>query len=280
MHDYGSHTDCVAAPVQEEKLYRFHWLAGGGAASNREPGMSWRQIDLGNGLWISKLELSPDFKSKLCYHKQPAMIDFGFILDGQLNHKLKTDVMGGRITASGGLSGIGYFPGYIGVMEVMGGKTLKVLHVHVTPERLNRMVGADIGGMPPDIRFIVEGTVKKDYLSKCRVDPVMQATALDVFNGRYHGIPQCLYLEGKAMELISLQLGRLMSAEINTQHKVSLSRNEKDRILAAHELLVSDLSEPPTLTELADHCCLSQNKLQTGFRELFGGSCLRMLARA
>lgn len=279
MHYDGSHTGGVATPpVEEETLYRLHSLSEGGAVSMREPAMAWRQIDLGNGLWISRLEVSSDFKRKLYYHKQPAMIDFGFILNGQLNHKLETDVLGGRITGRGGLSGIGYFPGHDGVMETLGGKTLNVLHVHVTPERLNRMVGADIGGLPADIRFIVEGAVRKDYLSKNRMDPVMQATALDVFHDKYHGMPQSLYLEGKALELIALQLGRLTAAGMDTKHKVSLSRSEKDRILAAHELLVSDLSKPPTLTELADHFCLSQNKLQTGFRELFGGSvfgCLR-----
>jgi AraC family transcriptional regulator, transcriptional activator of the genes for pyochelin and ferripyochelin receptors len=249
-----------------------------GDCQEREPAAAWQQVDLRDGLWISKLELSPQSGRKLHYHKQPAMIDFGFILGGQLHHNLKTDVMGGRVTAGVGMAGIGYFPGHAGVMEVQEGKTLKVLHVHVTPERLNRMLGAEIGAIPPGFRLIVEGRASGDFMSKNTMDPLMQATALDVFNGRYHGMPQYLYLEGKAMELISLQLGRLMSQGTNQKTRVLLSRNEKQRIRAARDFLVRDLSAPPSLNEIGDSFCLSQNKLQLGFRELYGGSvfgCLR-----
>jgi AraC-like DNA-binding protein len=266
MHQYA------AAPEREKRLYGLRSFTNNKGGQENESAAAWQQVDLCDGLCISKLELPSKFGSRLCYHKQPAMIDFGFILSGRLNHNLKTGVMGGRITARGGMSGIGYFPGHAGVVEVPDGKLLKVLHVHVTPERLNRMVGADIGAMPPDLRFIVEGAARKDYLSKGVMDPVTQAAAQDVFDDRYHGMPQYLYLEAKALELISLQLGRLMSEKIDNQNKASLSRNEMDRIRAARDLLVRDLVSPPTLSQLGKHFCLSRYKLQYGFREMFGGS--------
>jgi AraC family transcriptional activator of pyochelin receptor len=269
---------CAKEPGRETGLYGLRSVTKNGDGRQHESATACQHVDLRDGLCISKLELAFKVGSKLRYHKQPAMIDFGFILSGQVSHKLKTDAMGGRLTAHGGMAGIGYFPGRAGIMEALDGKTLKVLHVHITPERLNRMVGTDIAAMPPNLRPIIEGATRKDYLAKSSMDPGIQVAALDVFNGRYHGIPQCLYLEGKAMELISLQLSRLISVEVNTKNSVPLSRNEKDRILAAHDMLVSDLSAPPSLTELADHFCLSQNKLQTGFHELFGRSvfeCLR-----
>jgi AraC-like DNA-binding protein len=263
---------CVQEIKREKRLYDIHPSFQNGSGGNGDITAAWQQVDLHDGLWLSRLELAPQSASTLCYHKQPAMIDFGFIIGGQLNHKLKTDVMGGQVAAMAGTAGIGYFPGHDGIMEVRNGRPLKVLHVHVTPERLNRMLGADIGAIPPSFRLIVEGTVNRDFMSKRAMDPLMQVTALDVFNGRYHGRPQYLYLEGKALELISLQLGRLMSQEANQKKRALLTRNEKKRIHAARDFLVRDLAAPPTLTTLANAFCLSQNKLQIGFRELHGSS--------
>jgi AraC family transcriptional activator of pyochelin receptor len=263
---------CAEEMRREKRLYDIHPFPQNGVGQQGDADAAWQQVDLRDGLWISKLELPSQPGSKLQYHKQPAMIDFGFIIGGQLNHKLKTEIMGGQVTAGAGMAGIGYFPGHDGVMEVRDGKPLKVLHVHVTPERLNRMLGADIGAMPQGFRLIVEGTANRDFMSKRTMDPLMQVTALDLFNGRYHGMPRYLYLQGKAVELISLQLSRLISGETNKKNEVLLSRNEKKRIRAARDVLVSDLSAPPTLSELAASFYLSQNKLQRGFRELFGGS--------
>ena len=184
---------------KEKRLYDIHPATQTGSGGNGDITAAWQQVDLHDGLWLSRLELVPHSASTLCYHKQPAMIDFGFIIGGQLNHKLKTNVMGGQVAATAGTAGIGYFPGREGVMQVRNGRPLKVLHVHVTPERLSRMLGADIGAMPASFRLIVEGTVNHDFMSKCAMDPLLQATALDVFNGRYHGRPQYLYLEAKAL---------------------------------------------------------------------------------
>jgi AraC-like DNA-binding protein len=263
---------CVKELKREKRLYDIHPATQTGSGGNGDITAAWQQVDLHDGLWLSRLELTPQSASTLCYHKQPAMIDFGFIIGGQLNHKLKTNVMGGQVAATAGTAGIGYFPGREGVMQVRNGRPLMVLHVHVTPERLSRMLGADIGAMPPNFRLIVEGTINRDFMSKRTMDPLMQTAALDVFNGRYHGRPQYLYLEAKALELISLQIGRLMSQEASRKKRALLSSNEKKRIHAARAFLVRDLATPPTLTTLANVFCLSRNKLQIGFRELHGSS--------
>ncbi|MGD9210125.1 MAG: AraC family transcriptional regulator [Desulfobacteraceae bacterium] len=279
MYHYDScGTENMTMLAQKEQLYGLRLLCESRTISEHETDPPWQQIHLQDGLWISKLALSSDFKSKLYYYKQPAMIDFGFVLSGQINHQLYKDSSNKCISMNGGLSGIGYFPGCEGTVVIPNDQNLRILHIHVSPQRLCRMVGKEIGGMPLALRLIIEGRDNREYLLKSKMDPVVQAIVLEVFNGRYYGMPQKLYLKGKSMELISLQLGRLMTAKKDIIPNVLLSDNEKKRIRAAYNLLISDLSTPPSLTDLANQFSLSRNKLQSGFRALFGDSvfeCLR-----
>jgi AraC-like DNA-binding protein len=263
---------------KNKRLYHLRPFSRNLSDSDRHFDEHWQQIELHPGLWISMIECPPGRTFELYYRKQPALIDFGFILSGYLNHHLPNCAEGFSLEASTGLAGIGYFPGIEGVVTVENDLPLKVLHVHVAPERLHRMVQDDIGAMPLGFRSIIEGNTQKEYLSKSKMDPATRSTALEVFNGRFCGLPRGLYLEYKALELITLQLGRLMSEGTNTRIDIGLSCSEKDRIQAAREWLVRDLSAPPTLDKLSRRFGLSQNKLQYGFRALFGDSvfsCLR-----
>jgi AraC-like DNA-binding protein len=279
LHHIDRQEYITKMPWKENKrLYHLRPFSRNVSDSHRHLDAHWQQIELHPGLWISMLRCPPGRTFKCCYFKQPAMIDFGFILSGQFDHKLRKNVADRCIKANDGLSGIGYFPGGKGVVEIPAGKMLQVLHVHVAPERLHRMVQNDIGSMPMNFRSIIEGSTQKAYLSKSNMDPATQSIAFEVFNGRCCGLPRSLFLECKALELITLQLGRLMSRETRTQVNAGLSPSEKDRILAARDWLVRNLSAPPTLDKLGRRFCLSQNKLQYGFRALFGDSvfgCLR-----
>ncbi|WP_166404847.1 helix-turn-helix transcriptional regulator [Desulfonema ishimotonii] len=72
------------------------------------------------------------------------------------------------------------------------------------------------------------------------------------------------------MELISLQLTWLASLGGRQNKQSGLSPAERERIHAARELLVRDMASPPPLSELSQRLCLSINKLEAGFQELFG----------
>jgi AraC-like DNA-binding protein len=106
----------------------------------------------------------------------------------------------------------------------------------------------------------------------------VRAVVLDIFKDRGKRLPKLLFLESKPLELITLQLGGLMAENAGLRLSNALNPNEMERIRAARKWLVQDLLEPPTLRNLENHFCLSHNKLQIGFRALFGNSvfgCLR-----
>ena len=98
----------------------------------------------------------------------------------------------------------------------------------------------------------------------------MQAVAYQMMSGPLPGTPKRLFLEGKAMEFIALQMAWIGGRKGRQSNRPVLSPNERDRIHSAREMLVQDMISPPTLSELSRRVGLSANKLGAGFRQLFG----------
>lgn len=234
--------------------------------------MEMQQIELRPDFWISLLTGPPDRSTAIRYHKKPALIDFGFILSGRLSHRLTDRGKDKRIEGNSGLSGIGFFPDSKGIVTISGNRPVRILHVHISPKRLYERVRDDLDVMPPMFRRVVNDDSGGGYLSKSAMTPAVWATALDIFNDEYKGLPKKLCLECKALELISLRLGSLMAEHAGCQAGKGLCPKERDRIRAAREWLVQDLSSPPSLRDLENRFCLSSNKLQAGFRALFDNS--------
>lgn len=89
-----------------------------------------------------------------------------------------------------------------------------------------------------------------------------------ILNCQYQGVTKQLYLEGKILELISLQIDQLDQTHRKSSPK--LPNKDIDCIYEASEILLQRLSTPPSLTELAKLVGINDRKLKQGFREVFG----------
>lgn len=265
---------------ENKRLYHFRLMSSNPAGTNDCRVNIWQQLELHQGLWMSFLALPANRSVELCHNKQPSMIDFAFILSGHVRHQMYKSNQTKCMNAEEGQSVIGYFPDRNGVVNISIEKPLHILHIHISPERLFQMVHHDLELLPLDFRSITEGNTHKQYQMKAETAPRARAIVLDIINYRFNGLPKGLFLEHKALELISIQIGNIINPQASNSKSdiVRFSRSEKDRVIAAKNFLVQDLSSPPSLSELSRRFCLSQNKLQYGFRMLFGHSvygCLR-----
>ena len=78
-----------------------------------------------------------------------------------------------------------------------------------------------------------------------------------------------LYYKGKAYELLSLYFNR--SEDPNAEQCPFLIDEENVlKIRKAKDIILSRMSEPPTLQELADMVGISLKKLKEGFKEIYG----------
>ena len=97
----------------------------------------------------------------------------------------------------------------------------------------------------------------------------MQLVLQQIMHCPYQGAMKRLYLESKVMELIALRLGQFLEASGGQKRSPSLRADDVERIYRAKEILLQNLTDPPSLATLGRRVALNEHKLKVGFRELF-----------
>ncbi|GBC59673.1 AraC family transcriptional regulator [Desulfonema ishimotonii] len=233
----------------------------------------WNKNELRPGLWLNVIDVKPEKPVIIKYEKKSSLIDFGFVLTGDVRKScrgMSANKMELNNRAGGG--GVSFLPESEGVVEIPGQERIRILHVHVDPGILYSLLQEELDIVPDDFRSVVEGGMQKDYVCLGKMDPAMQTLAHQILHEPLYGIPRRLFLEGKALEFIARQISWMNSRKgLRKQSRGPvLSSGEKERIHAARDLMVQDMSNPPTLSELSRKLCLSINKLESGFQTIFG----------
>ncbi len=85
-----------------------------------------------------------------------------------------------------------------------------------------------------------------------------------------------LFIEGAMLQLIALKAKLFIEGETLAELN-ALPDWEAAQIKAAYKMLVSDLTCPPTLSELSCKVNLGERRLNEGFKKLFGDSAFGIL---
>ena len=80
---------------------------------------------------------------------------------------------------------------------------------------------------------------------------------------------KALYLKGKVYELLSLYFNKNEDTDIE-QCPFLIDEDNIRKIRLAKELILQNISEPPSLQMLSESIGLSLNKLKEGFKQLYG----------
>jgi AraC-like DNA-binding protein len=182
-----------------------------------------------------------------------------------------------EMSNSAGMGGISFIPEPEGTLEVQADNRVLICHVHIDPQVLHSLLQEELDIVPTAFKKILEGCEQKRYVSFGKIDPCVHAIARQILSEPANGIPKQMFLEGKALEFISRQIAWLNSMEGNSPKEPVLSPLERDRIHAAKELLIENLDKPPTLSQLSSRVSLGINKLESGFRNIFGMSVFAFL---
>lgn len=106
------------------------------------------------------------------------------------------------------------------------------------------------------------------YFMSGKTTPGMELVLRQIVNCPYRDYIKRLYLESKALELITLQLEELFNSQ--DPSFVPLNQgNDRACIFYAREILDKYLPQAPTLTELAREVGLNERKLKEGFQQIF-----------
>lgn len=120
------------------------------------------------------------------------------------------------------------------------------------------------------LRQFLESDKRQRFYQPLGILPSAVSQVLQqILQSPYQGAMQQLYLESKALELLTLQFAQW--SEMQPQAGSNwLPPDELDRLYAAKDLLIHDVKKPPSLADLAQQVGLNEHRLRQGFRQVFG----------
>ena len=220
-------------------------------------------------LW-EHLTVSFEMKSPLC------ILGFGLsrsVLSTPGNGRGKKDVF----IFNSGESFISYLPEWQGIAEYPVRTPTRTVGIYMDPQLLNTFMEEQHDRIPTGMHDIVNGTNEKHYYHALTTTPMVNMAIHQVLNCPYRGPLKRLYLESKALELITHQLAQLVFAENYLQKPSVLRCDDVERIHYARDLLVKDIQNPPTIYKLSRMAGINEFKLKKGFRQLYDTSIHRYL---
>ena len=93
----------------------------------------------------------------------------------------------------------------------------------------------------------------------------MQLAVQKIFNTSYSGNTRLLFLKSQVNELLAHYFA-LLSSDVKNE----LTEKDKEKLFKVRDIVSTNYSKPPTLTELSKLIGLNSNKLKKNFKELFG----------
>jgi AraC-like DNA-binding protein len=141
----------------------------------------------------------------------------------------------------------------------------------VSPTRLNDMLQ---GQRPCRAIDNFLGGKFEPWVASSRSTPTLLRIADQIHSHPYQGALASVFLEAKAFEI----LAEALRAIADDNHPEQSHRGRKSA-LAARDIIMADLANPPRIADLAQQVGLSQRRLNEIFHEEFDGSPLQCLVR-
>ncbi len=95
--------------------------------------------------------------------------------------------------------------------------------------------------------------------------PDIQNAVHKIMTTPYKGNTRTLFLKSQVNELLSHFFAFLSSGKVEC-----INDKERDKLFQAKEIIINNISKPPSLSELSKLIGLNNNKLKRNFKELFG----------
>jgi AraC-like DNA-binding protein len=231
-----------------------------------------REIELDEGFALASWDIHGRDNVRVKnieWHEHP--VEFGVLLSGCISNDVNGDWDSSRTLISGGGIQRKTAVEYHQMQPVVG------LSIDLSPSRLAMLFPEPDGQLAPELEFLAKQDDWQSIVYSPNTSEIVDVVR-QIRSCPYQGITKRLYLQAKALEIISLQLAPVLdrSQRIcceNTSYS-ELQYQLKPQTIAklhhAQELIRSNLDNPPTSIELSQQLELSERTLRRGFRSLFG----------
>lgn len=138
--------------------------------------------------------------------------------------------------------------------------------LHVQPEMLRSFVSDPSGELPKVFQHLV-GSIDHQCYMRGGETPTMVTTLLQqIIQCPHQGLTKRMYLESKVIEILALMLEEEATVQQGEFKSSLLQPDRLDRIHHAKEILLKNLSSPPSLIELSRQAGMCDYSLERGFK--------------
>lgn len=229
-------------------------------------------ISLPRGFQIVLGDFYLNSKKDFYFLTSEDVCEFVFVLSGEFRNSLSG---AGDIIVKPLFSALWLTPVLKGHHQCLPDKNIKFVCIRIARTLLAELSGEFLLEVPDNFRRVLEKKEDSLFYRFSKMNIQMQSAARQIFDCPYQGSMKKIFLESKALELIShfmtLQFGN------NPKRDDSLPAKEKANIEYARDVLIENMENPLSLPELAKKAGLSETKLTRGFRRLYGTSVFEYL---
>lgn len=205
-----------------------------------------------------------EYRDQLLLKLEPCQSDLEFVFNIAGNYQLNSDYLG---------AGQSYLQGSLApkmLFECPALKRFIEVDIHIELDIFKSFIADKSEQIPPSLRRIVAAVDEQPYLHLGTTSLVMQQILQQILHCPYQGITRQMYLEGKVLELLALQLEQAIANHQAPNQLQTLRPDDIERIYQAKQILIQNLDNPPSLMTLARQVGLNDFKLKLGFRQVFG----------
>lgn len=121
------------------------------------------------------------------------------------------------------------------------------------------------------ISFLNQDNIGNKFYKDKKLGPMISVVLNQMVQQSVHESMHNLYLRAKVFELMSLYFNKDKEMDIEQCPFLVDDKNIK-KIRKAKEIIISRMTEPPTLNDLANEVEISLKKLKEGFKQVYGAS--------
>ena len=197
------------------------------------------------------------------FENEKPHIGFNFCLSGGTSFALT----GGYPTAYADNKKVNNFvmPTCEVMQELVLNPSLSLLTLYIDLPAFIKILGESLEALPIRLLDAVH-TDEKCYFESYQWQAIIKNVLSQIFHAQLSPLAQRIFIESKSLELIAIILD--IYAKGN-QKQFSISKSDIEKIQYAKDLLLKDIANPPSLSQLARAAGTNEFTLKKGFKELF-----------
>jgi len=148
-------------------------------------------------------------------------------------------------------------------LEIQPKTTLVSLLISI--EKFHSLFSKEAGYIP----FLSDENSNRKFYDDTEIKPTIGIVLQQIINSNINSAIRELYVKGKIYELLSLHFQK--EENVDTEYCPFLVDEQNVlKIRKAKDIIISRMSEPPSLQELATEIGLNLKKLKEGFKQIYG----------